>query len=47
MRASALPATTTCIHHCARLPQANRPIQGRGHWRTPVGPMSRPKSATE
>jgi hypothetical protein len=24
--------------YAARLPQANRPIQGRGHWRSPVTP---------
>lgn len=24
--------------YTARLPQANRPIQGRGHWRSPVTP---------
>lgn len=29
--------TQTAIY-AARLPQANRPIQGRGHWRSPVTP---------
>ncbi|MCM0147826.1 hypothetical protein [Photobacterium galatheae] len=46
MRATTIPATATRVHYCARLPQANRPIQGRGHWRTPVGPISRPKTAS-
>ncbi|WP_299018947.1 hypothetical protein [uncultured Photobacterium sp.] len=26
-----------------RYPQANRPIQGRGHWRTPVQRLPHPE----
>ncbi|MEL6114170.1 MULTISPECIES: hypothetical protein [Photobacterium] len=43
MKASAMPAPGMNSVSGSRLPQANRPIQGRGHWRTPVGPVSRPK----
>lgn len=29
---------TVTVVYATQLPQAYRPIQGRGHWRTPVVP---------
>ncbi|WP_303560970.1 hypothetical protein [Photobacterium sp. 1_MG-2023] len=43
MNPESIPVPEYCVLQMTRLPQANRPVQGRGHWRAPVGPVSRPK----